>query len=192
MRIPKAVIIAAVTLMFGASTVIAAKADPPAVHEHADWRDYVGRSETNTLPIGTDSSSSSGKEDVGYNPLAWATPYWRNTYAPSIVAGETVPGCSECDLMIACTLYNDVVEGGYSPFRLYGNPGRWHGWKKPRQQHIDAVQKALDGGCSSLPRCIRLGNRTDFQYNWTHMGPAVVVGNQRGLIICVPEKRDIG
>jgi len=114
---------------------------------------------------------------------SWATESWQR-YAAGIVAGETVPGCSLCDLWIACTIRRDV-ERGYSPWRLH--PGRWHGWREPHESHREAIRMALTpDGCDEIPHCRYLGNVRDFQYNWASRGPGYVIGNTRGLIVCVP------
>ena len=118
----------------------------------------------------------------------WATQRWIRD-AAGIVAGETVPNCATCDLWIACTIVEDVTLRDYHPWRL--RPGRWHGWRRPSERHLVAVEKALGaGGCSAAPTCAFLGSASDYLGIW-RFGLAQgelchVIGNRHGAIICVP------
>jgi len=113
---------------------------------------------------------------------AWASAAWQE-YAASIVAGESVPGCEQCDLWIACTIVDDVARG-HDPWRLH--PGRWHGWGRPSAAHRWAVRRALSpGGCAQVPRCRYLGNVRDYLTCWNGMGPGLIIGNEIAGIVCV-------
>ena len=123
---------------------------------------------------------------------AWATSRWVYD-AAGIVAGETVPHCAECDLWIACTVMRDVAERNYHPWRL--RPGRWHGWREPREQHLEAVEGALEaGGCLGVPTCAYLGSLSDYAGNWrfglAHERQVLVIGNRYGAIVCIPSDDD--
>jgi len=131
-------------------------------------------------------------------PLAltpeWATPEWIYD-AAGIVAGETVPNCTECDSWIACTIVADVVERGYHPWRLRpteaGKSGRWYGWRRPGERHLNAIRDALADGCENVPVCAYLGSASDYLGNW-RFGLAserrvFVIGNRFGAIACVLE-----
>ena len=124
----------------------------------------------------------------------WATPNWQ-VYAAHIVAGEAPPGCETCYRYIACTIVGDVQgrrePGGnvrfYHPWGLH--PGRWKGYKPYNYAHLQAIRDALAPmGCHDIPRCLKLGNITDYRYNWIGYGPAIVVGDRNGLIVCVEER----
>jgi len=118
---------------------------------------------------------------------AYATQQWIH-YAASIVAGETVPGCEICDRWIACTIQRDI-ERGYYPWALH--PGRWHGYRTPRPEHLAAVEAALHPqGCLDVPTCAYLGNLNDYRY-WSagRLAQDVschLVGNRHGAIVCIP------
>jgi len=116
----------------------------------------------------------------------WATPRWVYD-AAGIVAGETVHDCSECDEWIACTVVGDVTLRNYHPWRL--RPGRWHGWRRPGEQHLEAVRDALMGGCTDTPVCAYLGSASDYLGRWrfglARERPALVIGNSRGAIVCI-------
>ena len=130
-------------------------------------------------------------------PLAltpeWATPEWIYD-AAGIVAGETVPNCTECDSWIACTIVADVEERGYHPWRLRaavaGGSARWYGWRRPSDHHLDAVRMALGGRCADVPVCAYLGSLLDYAENWrfdlARKESCHVIGNQFGAIVCVP------
>lgn len=118
----------------------------------------------------------------------WATPEWVYD-AAGIVAGETVPRCDECDRWVACTAIGDVAKRGYHPWRL--RPGRWHGWRRPGERHLEAVMAALEGRCDAAPECAYLGSLSDYTGNW-RFGLAserqvLVIGNRFGAISCVLE-----
>ena len=51
----------------------------------------------------------------------WATQRWVYD-AAGIVAGESVHGCAECDLWIACTVVGDVMLREYHPLALEAWP----------------------------------------------------------------------
>lgn len=130
-------------------------------------------------------------------PPKWATPKWIRD-AAGIVAGESVPGCDECDSWIACTVVEDVTLRGYHPWRLRpteaDRPGRWHGWREPGERHLTAVAKALSaGGCLGVPTCAFLGNWNDYLGNWrfglAHERQVLAVGNSAGVVVCVPPGR---
>ena len=128
-----------------------------------------------------DTGSLDGLREV-YVPPTWATDSWRD-YAAHIVAGESVPYCPMCDLWIACTTVADV-ERGWHAWGLF--PRRWHGYQRPTTAHRLAVDLALtEHGCDGVPACRYLGSARDFRYNWTYLGPALTVGNARGLVVCV-------
>lgn len=125
-------------------------------------------------------------------PPDWATPQWVHN-AAGIVAGETVPHCTECDLWIACTIVGDVTLRGYHPWRLRpakaGEPGRWHGWREPRERHYEAVKDALEGGCGKIPECAYLGSFSDYTLRW-RFGLAKerasrIIGSEHGVIVCI-------
>lgn len=119
---------------------------------------------------------------------AWATAAWVE-YAAHITASESrnVPSS---DLPIACTLVRDV-ERGYHPWRLYGNPGRWHGWGAPDAADYAAVRTALGGGCGEVPDFRYVGNLNDSWY-WKRVGiidgPVTLYlgDNGRSAVVGVP------
>ena len=112
----------------------------------------------------------------------WATIEWVG-YASHIVAGEAPSNCEVCNRWIACTIVRDI-QRGYNPWNLY--PGRWHGWKSYGPAHKLAVQQALNPAfCRGIPRCIYLGNEKDYRFSWSRYGPAIIVGNRNGTIVCV-------
>lgn len=125
---------------------------------------------------------------------AWATPRWVRD-AAGIVAGETVPNCAECDLWIACTVVGDVEERGYHPWRLRpaeaDRPGRWNGWRGPRERHMAAIEDALKGKCAGVPTCAFLGSLSDYTGRWRYglarERQVLVIGNGRGAMACIPE-----
>ena len=113
-------------------------------------------------------------------------------YASSIIAGESVPGCIECHRLIACTILNDAqkrIDRGVSPYTLH--PGRWHGFNRNfSEEHVEALQWALDTKCEGMPACKYLGNMNDYKY-WLRNGginniQAVIVGNKVAAVVCVP------
>lgn len=119
---------------------------------------------------------------------AWATATWVE-YAAHITASESrnVPSS---DLPIACTLVRDV-ERGYHPWRLYGNPGRWHGWGAPDTADYAAVRTALGGGCEAVPDFRYIGNWNDMHYfrrqGWLGEQPlALYVGENGACVVGVP------
>lgn len=116
----------------------------------------------------------------------WATQEWVYT-AAGIVAGETVHRCAECDQWIACTIVGDVTLRGYHPWRL--RPGRWHGWRIPRERHLTAIRDALEYRCDAVPNCAYLGSLSDYTGRW-RFGLArgklsLIIGNSHGAIVCV-------
>lgn len=117
----------------------------------------------------------------------FATDTWVE-YAAGIVAGETVVGCTDCDLFVACTMVRDVAMGGYCPYCLH--PGRWHGKKTPRDEHREAVWQAVQpGGCRDVPVCRYLGSERDYRGWRSGLARGVqsyIIGNERGAIVCVP------
>lgn len=119
-------------------------------------------------------------------PPGWATAAWVHD-AAGIVAGETVPDCAECDLWIACAVFEDVTLRNYHPWRL--RPGRWHGWREPGERHWEAVRAALRGGCEDAPECAFLGSLRDYNLGW-RFGLAsekvsCIIGNKYGVIACI-------
>lgn len=116
----------------------------------------------------------------------WATPRWIHD-AAGIVAGETVHDCATCDRWIACTVVKDVTLRGYHPWRL--RPGRWHGWRRPGERHLTAVEAALKGECRDTPECAYLGSLSDYTRNWrfnlAREQQVSAIGNSRGVIVCV-------
>lgn len=122
---------------------------------------------------------------------AWATPRWIHD-AAGIVAGETVPDCAECDAWIACTVVGDVVERNYHPWRL--RPGRWHGWREPRERHLEAIRGALEGTCDDAPECAYLGSIADYLGHWRYglasERQVLAIGNRHGVIVCIRQEDD--
>lgn len=101
-----------------------------------------------------------------WDDLSWVTPKWP-LYAAHIVASES-RGVPEADIVIACTLIRDVVEGGYGPFELH--LGRWKGWGSPDEKDEEAVYKALlTAACVHIPKYRFVGNFRDVQY-WRSIG----------------------
>ena len=121
----------------------------------------------------------------------WATDAWVYE-AAGIVAGETVPDCAECDLWVACTIVGDEELRGYHPWRL--RPGRWHGWREPRERYLTAVEKALEGKCAGVPTCAFLGSLSDYTGHWRYglasEQQVFVIGNKFGAIACVISSDD--
>lgn len=119
-------------------------------------------------------------------PPDWTTPRWIHDTA-GIVAGETVPDCTECDLWVACTVVGDVTLRHYPPWRL--RLGRWNGWKQPGERHLGAVVAALEGGCDAVPECAYLGSLSDYTLHWRYglakERPSRIIGNSHGAIVCV-------
>ena len=121
---------------------------------------------------------------------AWATSAWVE-YAAYITASESrnVPSSN---LPIACTLVRDVTLRGHHPWRLYGNPGRWHGWGVPDTADYAAVRTALGGGCEDVPNFRYIGNLRDLDYfqrmGWVSEQPlSLYVGNNgRSTVVGVP------
>ena len=111
------------------------------------------------------------------------------TYAASIVSSEArdVPSA---DLAIACTIYRDV-QRGYHPWRLYGNPGRWHGYGTPDADDYAAVRTALGGGCEDVPNFRYFGNFNDMHYfrrqGWLGEQPlSLYVGAGGACVVGIP------
>jgi len=131
-----------------------------------------------------DEPGAPPRESTRYN---FATDAWIE-YAAGIVAGETVAGCPECDILIACTIVRDVAMRDYCPYCLY--PGRWHGKKTPRDEHREAIEQAArPGGCVGIPVCQYLGNERDYRGWRAGLAKGVqsyIIGNERGAIVCVP------
>jgi len=122
----------------------------------------------------------------------WATDAWVYD-AAGIVAGETVPGCAECDLWVACTIFEDVTLRGYHPRCLRpaeeDKPGRWNGWLEPGERHYEAVMDALEGNCSGVPTCAFLGSLRDYDLGWRNSLASerrvFAIGNHHGAMACV-------
>lgn len=111
-------------------------------------------------------------------------------FMAGILAGETVPNCPTCDHWIACTLADDMNR---YPDAYALHPGRWHGYKRPTQEHIDAIEESLTPGmCDDVPECMYLGNLRDYTHTWSYGAamerPSYIVGNANGFIVCVPPR----
>jgi len=99
-------------------------------------------------------------EDWTIDFPSWATLKWQD-YAAHIVASEA-RGVDSADIVIACTLINDI-EKGYNPWNLY--PGRWHGYGAPDDKDRQAVKDALfRDACLRIPVYKYVGNFRDAQY----------------------------
>lgn len=127
-----------------------------------------------------------------WGDLSWVEPEWP-LYAAHIVASEA-RGVPTADIVVACTLVWDVVEGGYlsRPFELH-LWGRWNGWGTPDELDEEAVYRALlTNACAKMPRYQHLGNFRDVQY-WRSIGMIqegpldLYVGSGGQAVVGVPE-----
>lgn len=96
---------------------------------------------------------------------AWATE-WCITHIAHVVASEA-RGVPSADLAVACTIWRDITQGGYTCFTI--TPHRWKGYGPPDELDYAAVRTALLGGCESVPEFRFLGNLGDARY-WLGTG----------------------
>lgn len=108
-------------------------------------------------------------------------------YAAHIFAGEYLPDSEIANTWIVCTILRDGLSrylAGVSPYTLH--PGRWNGWKAPSQAQRDFVTH-ID--CTEVPWCAFVGTISDYNV-WRHyLAPnrvSLIVGNQHGIVVCVP------
>jgi len=104
-----------------------------------------------------------------WGDLSWVNSEWP-WYAAHIVASEA-RGVPQADIVIACTLVRDVVEGSYKyrPFELHTH-GRWNGWGTPDELDEEAIYRALlTDTCADMPRYQFVGSFKDAQY-WRSIG----------------------
>lgn len=133
-------------------------------------------------------SDSSWVAAIEYDST-WATEAWID-YVAHIVASEArnVP---TADLPVACTLVRDVTIRNYHPWKLYGNPGRWHGYGLPDVADYRAVRTALEGGCDDIPDFRYFGCMNDMGYFVRHGYVAdqplsLYVGANGSMVVGIP------
>jgi len=113
---------------------------------------------------------------------------WRYR-AAAIVAGEAPAGCVQCYELTACTIIRDAEAGDPWAVVTAGPGRRWHGSRTPGEEHLQAVDRMLDGGCAEYPACHFLGNERDLRY-WRWAYPELVTEvtgycNEHGCSMCV-------
>jgi hypothetical protein len=94
---------------------------------------------------------------------AFETDGWRYK-AAGIVAGEAPHGCVECYELTACQLIRDAQDTNPWAVVTPGPDRRWHGWKTPKTEHLQAVNRMLSQGCDVYPSCRFLGNKNDLRH----------------------------
>ncbi len=98
-------------------------------------------------------------------PPEWATERWIE-WAAHIVSSEAGNAVPQARIVVSCTMVRDVEDRGWPPWSLRN---RWFGWGRPSAADVQAVRRAVNGGCDDVKQYAFVGNIDDGK-TWKRMG----------------------